>query len=303
MQAYPPIVRPPAEAIGTLALIVGAIALLIFIGVEGALIYAVWRYRASRSSTEQPARFERNTRVEIAWTALPTLVLAVVFVLMLGTMAEIGGAGVEPGLRVRVVGHQWWWEFGYGAVTTANELHIPVETAVELDLTSTDVIHSFWVPELGGKSDMLPGTTNHLRLFARRAGVYEGQCSEFCGIEHAWMRIRVVAESQADFDRWLAAQGQSAAARGGDGERIFLANICVNCHTIRGTTAAGAAGPDLTHSGARTTLGAGVLPNDVARMRAWMADPQQYKPGALMPRVPLSDPELDALAAYLVSLK
>ena len=295
--------RPPAEAISALALVVGAIALLIFIGVEGALIYAVLRYRSSRGPAGQAARFERNTRLEIAWTALPAIVLAVVFVLMLGTMAEIGGGGVEPGLRVRVAGHQWWWEFSYGPVTTANEMHIPIGTAVDLDLTSADVIHSFWVPELGGKSDMLPGTTNHLRLFARRAGIYEGQCSEFCGVEHAWMRIRVVAESQADFDRWLAAQGRPAATRGGDGERIFLANICVNCHRIRGTTSAGTAGPDLTHVGARATLGAGVLPSDVARMRAWIADPQQYKPGALMPRVPLSDPELDALAAYLVSLK
>jgi cytochrome c oxidase subunit 2 len=296
-------VRPPAEAIGALALVVGGIALLIFIGVEGALIYAVWRYRSSRSSAGEPARFERNTRLEIAWTAAPALVLAVVFVLMLGTMAEIGGAAVEPGLRVRAVGHQWWWEFGYGTVTTANELHIPVATAVELELTSADVIHSFWVPELGGKRDMLPGTTNHLRLFARRAGVYEGQCAEFCGVEHAWMRIRVVAESQSDFDRWVASQAQPAATRGGEGERVFLANICVNCHAIGGTAAAGTAGPNLTHMGARATLGAGVLPNDAARMRAWIVDPQQYKPGALMPRVPLSDPELDALAAYLASLK
>jgi len=295
-------VRPPAEAIGALALIVGAIALLIFLAVEGALVYAVWRYRSSRSSAGEPARFEGNRRLEIAWTAAPALVLAVVFALMLGTMAEIGGASVEPGLRVRAVGHQWWWEFGYGAVITANELHIPVDTAVDLELTSADVIHSFWVPELGGKSDMLPGTTNRLRLFARRAGVYEGQCSEFCGVEHAWMRIRVVAESQADFDRWLAAQGQPAATRG-DGERIFLMAICVSCHAVRGTAAAGTAGPDLTHVGARATLGAGVLPTDVARMRAWVADPQHYKPGALMPRVPLSDAELDTLAAYLVSLK
>ena len=295
--------RPPAEAIGELALVVGGIALLIFIGVEGALIYAVWRYRPSRLSAGEPARFEQNTRLEIAWTAAPAVVLAVVFVLMLGTMAEIGGASVEPGLRVRVVGHQWWWEFGYGGVTTANEMHIPVDTPVELELASTDVIHSFWVPELGGKTDMLPGTVNHLRLFARRAGVYQGQCAEFCGVEHAWMRIRVVAESQADFDRWLAAQGQPAATRGGDGEHVFLANICVNCHAIRGTGAAGIAGPDLTHVGARATLGAGVLPNDLARMRAWLADPQQHKPGALMPRVPLADTELDSLAAYLVSLK
>jgi cytochrome c oxidase subunit 2 len=296
-------VRPPADAIGALALVVGVIALLIFLGVEGALIYAVWRYRATRPSSGEPARFEHNTRLEVAWTAAPALVLAVVFALMLGTMAEIGGAAVEPGLRVRAVGHQWWWEFGYGPVTTANEMHIPVDTPVELELTSADVIHSFWVPELGGKSDMLPGTTNRLRLFARRAGVYEGQCSEFCGVEHAWMRIRVVAESQANFARWLAAQGQSAATRGGDGERIFLTAICVSCHAIRGTPAVGTAGPDLTHVGARATLGAGVLPNDAARMRAWIADPQLYKPGALMPRVPLSDTELDSLAAYLVSLK
>ena len=295
--------RPPAEAIGALAMVVGGIALLIFLGVEGALIYAVWRYRSSRPSAGEPARFERNTRLEIAWTAAPALVLAVVFVLMLGTMAEIGGAAIEPGLRVRAVGHQWWWEFGYGGVTTANELHIPVDTSVDLELASADVIHSFWVPALGGKTDMLPGTVNHLRLFARRAGVYEGQCAEFCGVEHAWMRIRVVAESQADFDRWLASQGQPAATRGGGGERVFLASICVNCHAIRGTLAAGTAGPDLTHVGARATLGAGVLPNDVARVRAWLADPQQYKPGALMPRVPLSDTELDALAAYLASLK
>jgi cytochrome c oxidase subunit 2 len=296
-------VRPPAEAIGALALIVGVIALLIFLGVEGALIYAVWRYRATRPSSGEPARFEHNTRLEVAWTAAPALVLAVVFALMLGTMAEIGGASVEPGLRVRAVGHQWWWEFGYGPVTTANEMHIPVDTPVELELTSADVIHSFWVPELGGKSDMLPGTTNRLRLFARRAGVYEGQCSEFCGVEHAWMRIRVVAEPQADFERWLAAQGQPTTTQRGEGERIFLAAICVSCHAIRGTAAVGTAGPDLTHVGARATLGAGVLPNDAARMRAWIADPQLYKPGALMPRVPLSDTELDSLAAYLVSLK
>jgi cytochrome c oxidase subunit 2 len=224
-------------------------------------------------------------------------------VLTLGTMAEITGAGVAPAMRIAATGHQWWWEFGYGSTKTANELHIPVATPIDLDLTSVDVIHSFWVPELGPKMDMVPGTTNHLRLFARRAGSFEGQCAEFCGVEHAWMRIRVVVQSQTDFDRWLSAQALTAAAQGGAGERVFLSNICVNCHTIRGTTATGTAGPDLTHMGARATIGAGVLPNDVARMRAWLADPQRYKPGSLMPRVPLSDADLDALAAYLGALK
>ena len=295
--------RPPADAIGTLALIVGVIASVIFIGVEAALVYAIWRYRASRQFAGEAATFERNRRLEIAWTAAPALILAVVFVLTLGTMAEINGAGVTPALRIAATGHQWWWEFGYGGTKTANELHIPVATPIDLDLTSADVIHSFWVPELGPKMDMLPGTVNHLRLFARRAGSYDGQCAEFCGIEHAWMRIRVVVQSQAEFDSWLAAQNLPVASPGGDGERVFLSNICVNCHTIRGTAAAGTAGPDLTHVASRATIGAGVLPTDVARMRAWLADPQRYKPGSLMPSVPLSDADLDALAAYLGVLK
>jgi cytochrome c oxidase subunit 2 len=296
-------VRPPADAIGTLALIVGVIAFLIFVGVEGALVYAIWRYRASRNPEGEPATFERNRRLEIAWTAAPALILAVIFVLTLGTMAEINGAGVAPTMRIAATGHQWWWEFAYGGTKTANELHIPVDTPIDLDLTSVDVIHSFWVPELGPKMDMLPGTTNHLRLRARRTGAYDGQCAEFCGVEHAWMRIRVVVQSQAEFDSWLAGQRSPAATQGGAGEGVFLSNICVSCHTIAGTAAAATAGPDLTHVASRATIGAGVLPNDVAHMRAWLADPQRYKPGSLMPRVPLSDADLDALAAYLGALK
>jgi cytochrome c oxidase subunit 2 len=296
-------VRPPADAIGTLSLIVGAIALLIFIGVEGALVYAIWRYRSARQIAGEPATFENNRQLEIAWTAAPALILVVVFVLTLGAMAEINGAGVAPTMRIAATGHQWWWEFSYGGIRTANELHIPVETPIALDLTSVDVIHSFWVPELGPKADMLPGTTNHLRLFARRAGSYDGQCAEFCGVEHAWMRIRVVVQSQADFDAWLNTQSLPASTQGVDGARVFISNICVNCHTIRGTVAAGTAGPDLTHVASRATIGAGVLPNDVARMRTWLLDPQRYKPGSLMPRVPLSDADLDALAAFLGSLR
>ena len=295
--------RPPADAIGTLSLIVGAIALLIFIGVEGALVYAIWRYRATRHVAGEAATFEHNRRLEIAWTAAPALILVVVLALTLGTMAEINGAGVAPTMRIAATGHQWWWEFSYGGMKTANELHIPVDTPIALDLTSVDVIHSFWVPELGPKADMLPGTTNHLRLFARRAGSYDGQCAEFCGVEHAWMRIRVIVQSQGEFDAWLTAQTLPPATHGGDGERIFLSNICVNCHTIRGTVAVGTAGPDVTHVASRGTIGAGVLPNDLARMRAWLLDPQRYKPGSLMPRVPLSDADLDALAAYLGNLK
>jgi cytochrome c oxidase subunit II len=296
-------VRPPAEAIGTLSLIVGGIALLIFIGVQGALLYAIWRYRAAREPAREPATFESNRRLEIAWTAAPAVILAVVFVLMLGTIGEISGAGVAPTMRITATGHQWWWEYRYGDVVTANELHIPIDTPIELELHSADVIHSWWVPELSGKIDMVPGQTNRIRISADRLGIYEGQCGEFCGIEHAWMRLRVIVERQEDFDRWLATQAQTVAPQGSAGEVVFMATTCVSCHAIRGTAASGTAGPDLTHVGGRGTIGAGVLPNDLANMRAWLADPQRYKPGAFMPRVPLADHDLDALVAYMASLR
>src|SRR3989441_234485 len=301
----------PAKTVGRALAALGAmmqvfadaLIWLIVFGVEGALVYAVWRYRASRHVAGEAATFENNRRLEIAWTAAPALILAVVFVLTLGAMAEINGAGVAPAMRITAIGHQWWWEFSYGGIRTANELHIPVDTPVDLEVTSVDVIHSFWVPELGPKMDMLPGKTNRLRLFTRRAGSYDGQCAEFCGVEHAWMRIRVIAETQTGFDQWLSGQTLPAPTQGGAGERVFLSNICVSCHTIRGTAAAGTAGADPTPLRGRATIGAGVIPSDVARMRAWLTDPQRYQPGSLMPRVPLAEADLDALAAYLVSLK
>jgi cytochrome c oxidase subunit 2 len=313
-------VRPPAEAIASLGVVVGIIALLILVGVEGALIWAAWRFRASGS--EGPARqLEGMTRIEIAWTAIPVVILAVVFALMLGTMREISSAAAAPApsggaaaLTVRAIGWQWWWEFRYpGAsrdVVTANELHIPANTVVDLALEAHDVIHSFWVPELAGKMDLIPGRTNHLRLYASRTGTYAGQCAEFCGVEHAWMRITVIVDEPAEFSRWLDAQaaprvppGPASQAGPAQGERVFTASVCASCHAIRGSTAIGLAGPDLTHVGSRKTLAAGALPNDAASLRAWIADPQRYKPGALMPRVPLSDADLDALVVYLGSLR
>ncbi len=301
--------RSSADAIGGLALVVGVIALLIFIGVEAALVYSAWRYRESRVAGLAP-QIHGNTRLEIAWTAVPLVILAVVFALMVGTMREIGAAvpasGVAP-MRVAARGNQWWWEFRYptanGEVVTANELHIPAGSVVDLDLEGGDVIHSFWVPALAGKTDMIPGHINHLRLYAARPGVYPGQCAEFCGVEHAWMRLSVIAEPAADFQRWLAGQAAPRSGGASDGERVFVSNVCASCHTIRGTDAKGVAGPDLTHVGSRTTLGAGVLKNDPASMRAWLFDPQRYKPGSFMPHVPLSDADLDALVTYLEGLK
>ncbi len=301
--------RSSADAIGGLSLVVGVIALLIFIGVEAALLYSAWRFRAARVAGPAP-QIHGNTRLEIAWTAIPLVILAVVFFLMVGTMREVGATAPTngaPAVRVLARGYQWWWEFRYptpnGDVVTANELHIPAGTEVTVDLEGGDVIHSFWVPALAGKTDMIPGHTNHLRLYAPRPGVYPGQCAEFCGVEHAWMRLTVVAEPPADFRRWLDAQAAARTGAGGDGERVFLSNVCVSCHTIRGTPAKGLAGPDLTHVGSRTTIGAGVMKNDAASMRAWLFDPQRYKPGSFMPRVPLSDADLDALVSYLEGLR
>lgn len=304
--------RPPAEAIGSLGLIVGAIALIIFIGVEAALVYAAWRYRASRVDATVP-QIQGHRVLEIAWTAIPIVILAIVFVLMVGTMNEIGvsqASGSGPAaIHITARGYQWWWEFRYptdaGDVVTANELHIPAGVPVDLDLVSADVVHSFWVPAISGKTDLIPGKTNHLRLFARDPGAYSGQCAEFCGVEHAWMRITVIAQSDADYFQWLKTQsaGATATANASRGEQVFMASVCVSCHAIRGTAARGTAGPDLTHVGARGTLAAGVLKNDAASLRKWIADPQGVKPGALMPRVPLSDADLDALVDYLGSLK
>jgi cytochrome c oxidase subunit 2 len=305
-------VRPPAEAIASLGWIVGVIALVILVGVEAAIVYTAWRFHASRAGGPVPQVYG-NTRLEVLWTAAPVLILAVVFALMLGTMSEIGAsapAGGASALRITATGYQWWWEFRYprasGDAVNANELHVPIGTAIDLELRSNDVIHSFWVPELGGKTDMIPGRANVLRLYAARAGVYTGQCAEYCGVEHAWMRITVIAESADAYRRWLDEQAAPRAAPSGlaaEGERVFLLAVCSSCHTIRGTGAAALAGPDLTHVGSRNTLGAGVLRNDDATMRAWIADPQSIKPAALMPQVPLARAELDALTAYLRSLR
>lgn len=294
------------EPIVTLSLIVGALAALIFAGVLGALIVFTVRYRDPRPGLAPQIHGHRS--LEIAWTAAPLVVLAIVFGLSLVTLSQIGrGAtfgSLEPPLRIRVVGHQWWFEFRYpnGAVT-ANEPHIPAGVPIEFEVTSADVIHDLWVPELGAKTDVIPGQTNVLRLFTARAGVFSGACAEFCGLEHAWMRVHVVAQPRAEFDTWLTAQAAPASGLSGQGQQVFGTAVCASCHLIRGQVSGTAVGPDLTHLAARRTIAGGALANTPDALRAWIADPQRYKPGVLMPRVPLTDVDLDALVAYLVSLK
>jgi cytochrome c oxidase subunit 2 len=294
------------EPIVFLSLIVGAIAALIFAGVLVALIVFTVRYRDPRPGTVP--QIHGHQALEVAWTAAPLALLAVIFALSLVTLGQIGqGAtfgSLEPPLHISVIGHQWWFEFRYpGGAVTANEAHIPAGVPIELDLQSADVIHDVWVPELGAKSDVVPGQRNVLRLFTARPGTFAGACAEFCGLEHAWMRVLIVAEPRADFDRWLLSQAAPASGQAGRGLEVVRSAVCSSCHVVQGQIAGSSIGPDLTHVGSRATLAGGVLANTDDGMRAWIGDPQRYKPGALMPKVPMSADDLAAVVAYLRSLK
>lgn len=288
-----------------LALVPSALILAIVVGVIAIVLV---RHR-DRPGAPEPAQIEGHRTLEIAWTAIPLLVLAVFFALMLRTMQTVE-AEPESALRVQVTGHQWWWEFRYPdlGIVTANELHVPVGQPVRLELASGDVIHSFWVPRIGWKKDAMPGTTNVMSVQVDRAGVYDGACTEYCGTQHAWMRIRVVAQPADQFAAWTTAQQAPASSPqdpvAAQGQQVFLANTCVNCHTVAGTSAAGTVGPSLTHVGSRTTIAGGVAELVPANLQQWIRDPHALKPGVRMPAYGSFAPDdLAALAAYLDSLK
>jgi cytochrome c oxidase subunit 2 len=294
------------EPIVVLSLVVGVIAAVIFAAVLVALLVFTIRYRDPHPGGAP--QIHGHQALEVAWTAIPLVLLAIIFALSLVTLGQIGqGAtfgSLEPPIRISVIGHQWWFEFRYpGGAVTANEVHIPAGVPIELDLSSVDVIHDLWVPELGAKSDVVPGRRNVLHLFTARAGTFSGACAEFCGLEHAWMRVLVVAQPRGDFDGWLAAQAAPASGQAGRGLEVLRSAVCSACHVVQGQVAGTPIGPDLTHVGSRATLAGGVLANTAEGMRAWIGDPQRYKPGALMPKVPLSAADLDAVVAYLGSLK
>lgn len=314
---------PPAESIRGLFLLVAAVTFGIFLLVEGVLVYALVtaRRRAGPGDAEPPQVYGSKP-IEIAWTAGPALVVFVLILLVGRVIWEVRPdpdrppPGAEP-LRVTVVGHQWWWEYRYESYNgrdlgfvTANELHVPTGEAgkprpVYLTLLSADVCHSFWVPRLGGKTDLIPGRTNQMWLQTDEPGVYQGQCAEYCGTQHAHMLIRVVAEPPADFEKWLAAEAAPAAddPAGQKGKAEFLSLSCVNCHTVRGTPARGTFGPDLTHLMARKTLASGTVDNTPANLRAWVNNPQQVKPGCLMPAFALTDKNLTLAVDYLETLR
>jgi cytochrome c oxidase subunit 2 len=249
----------------------------------------------------------------IAWVIgggiiMPAVVLTLTYALTLATMRAQASQPAQ-GVVIEIIGRQWWWEVRYPAaeVVTANEIHIPAGQPVTLQLTSADVIHSFWVPELNGKLDLNPRQTNTLILQADQPGEYRGQCAEFCGIQHAKMALLVIAHEPAEFEAWLSAQQQDAPAPADEatefGQQVLLGSACVYCHTIRGTNASGVLGPDLTHLASRRTLAAATIPNTRGHLAGWIIDPQGIKPGNKMPPTDLGADELQALLAYLESLR
>jgi len=298
---------PYARDIANLFWITFWISLVILVAVSGFVIFNMIRYR-DRGQGGLPPQTHGNTLVEITWTAIPFAILVVLFVLTVQTMEAVSPPRHPKGdpVNVDVIAHQWWWEFRYpdSKVTTANELHIPVGESVHITLTSVDVIHDFWVPELGRKMDAVPAHPNTLVIEASKPGVYLGTCAEYCGAGHAWMRIRVYAQTPADYQKWLAAQAKPHAPPTNIDQIVgmgFFNSSCSACHNINGSGTPGAhdVGPDLTHLADRETLAAGVMANTPADLRKWLKDPQAVKPGVHMPNLHLTDKQINGLVAYL----
>lgn len=273
------------------------------------VIGGILKYRADKRKGEARQIFGNN-RLEIAWTVIPLIIVTVLFFSSLKVMEKINEPvvnGQKP--DIVIIAHQWWWDFYYPKlhVTTANELHIPVDKNLLMLIQSADVIHSWWVPELGRKIDAIPGRNNFGWIDADKTGDYEGMCSEYCGNEHAWMRIKVIAESQADFDRWALEQSQPADQPTGQaalqGEVLFQQKTCGNCHTISGTPAEGRIGPDLSHIASRQTILSGMMTNEKDNLKKWLEDPQKVKKGSNMPNFLMSEKEVNLLVDYLEQLK
>jgi len=304
----------PARTIFGLSLFVLGITALIFVVVAGLMVYSVVKFRGrATDAAREPAQVYGSTQIELAWTVIPVLIVAVLFLATARVIHAIQDAPKPAAaLDVIVVGHQFWWEFRYPklGIVTANELHIPASDRARpaptfLKLISADTDHSFWVPELGGKTDLIPNRVNQMWLDPPRPGIYLGQCAQYCGTQHAKMLLRVVVERPADFAAWVSAQQQAAIqdARVSAGKRVFETNVCINCHAVSGTAADGRFGPDLGHLMSRATLASGAAENTSSNLRLWIQTPDAIKPGSLMPAMKLSDADLDAVTAYLETLR
>lgn len=300
-----PVAREMAE-LWWVMLVLGVAVFAVFVVALG---LALFRRSTSTDTPADEASPTINRWIIGGGVVMPALVVMVIFGFTLQSMRAIPDKGGPESVVIEVVGHQWWWEARYPDhdVVTANEIHIPVGRSIELRLTSADVIHSFWVPPLAGKIDLMPEDTNTLVLQADEPGEYRGQCAEFCGLQHAKMQFLVIAESPEDFDAWVAGQ-QDVAADPADevtsrGHDLFLGGECVKCHTIRGTAADGDEAPDLTHFASRRTIGAVTLANTQENVSAWVDDPHQFKNGIEMEGADLPPDDMAALVQYLESLQ
>ena len=307
-------VSTPAQWIVELSHLVLLVTGAIFIVVFSLLAYALVNFRQrAGAETREPAQVYGSKQLELAWTVVPVLIVAVLFLASARVIAATQNAILPPNsLQVTVIGHQFWWEYRYPSlkVVTANELHIPVSdpahpTPTILNLFSADTDHSFWVPRLAGKTDLIPNHPNTMWVDPHETGLYLGQCAQYCGTQHAKMLLRVYVQTRDEFDRWIQEQSQPAqlTAAVSDGRRIFEQTSCVNCHTIAGTIANGTFGPDLTHLMSRETIAAGAAANTPENLRQWIRNPDSIKPGCKMPAMGLSDADVNAVAAYLETLR
>jgi cytochrome c oxidase subunit 2 len=287
---------------------------IIFTVVFTLIVYSILKFRANSSNSDsEPAQVYGSTQIELAWTIIPILIVVVLFLATARGIHAIQDAP-EPAsaLEVTVIGHQFWWEYRYPklGIVTANELHIPVSdpthpTPTFLKLLSADTDHSFWIPQLAGKTDLVPNHPNSMWMDPQRVGLFLGQCAQYCGTQHAKMLLRVSVENPQDFAAWVRAQQQPAVQDDKvlAGRRVFETTACINCHAIAGTPANGRFGPDLTHLMSRITIAAGATENTQDNLRLWIQNPEAIKPGSLMPAMKLSDSDLDSLLSYLETLR
>jgi cytochrome c oxidase subunit II len=308
----------PATSIYGFSLFVLAVTGTIFVIVFGMLLYAAVKFRQrSGDDRREPLQIYGSDQLELAWTVIPVLIVIVLVMTSARVIHAVQDAPQPPGsIRVTVVGHQFWWEYRYPqyGFVTANEMHVPVSdtrnpTPTFLELLSADTDHSFWIPRLAGKTDLIPNHPNTMWIEPQATGIYLGQCAQYCGTQHAKMLLRAYVESRTDFDRWV--KGQQQAVRDDTplvreaeaGRHVFNSTACINCHTISGTVANGLFGPDLTHLMSRETIASGAAMNTRENLRRWIHDPAAIKPGSLMPGMNLTDKDLDAITAYMITLR
>lgn len=309
-------ISTPADLIRKLSLLVLAVTGAIFAVVFSMLLYSAVKFRGKPGDNREPPQIYGSDQLELAWTVIPVLIVMVLFIASARVIHALQDAPRPPGtIEVTAVGHQFWWEYRYPqyGFVTANELHVPVSdpahpTPTFIRLLSADTDHSFWIPRLAGKTDLIPNHPNNTWIDPHETGLYLGQCASYCGTQHAMMLLRVYVESRADFDRWVqkqqAVQGDPATSPEAiAGRRVFESTACINCHTIEGTVADGRFGPNLRHLMSRDTIASGAAPNRPANLRLWIQNPNAIKPGSLMPAMNLTDQELDEVTAYMLTLR